>query len=149
MALGNFDGLHIGHRKVVSLACGGAAEGLLPTVLTFAENPRMDLGGGAGGRLLSQEDKIALLKEMGVKQLYILEFHTVKDLTAEEFVEQVLVGRLKAKKPAAGLTLRLGAAAGPTARRFPPCAGSAASACRSRRPCWWTERPSAPRGSAG
>ncbi|OCN01217.1 riboflavin biosynthesis protein RibF [Clostridium sp. W14A] len=108
VALGNFDGLHIGHRKVVSLACGGAAEGLLPTVLTFAENPRMDLGGGAGGRLLSQEDKIALLKEMGVKQLYILEFHTVKDLTAEEFVEQVLVGCLKAKKACCGFNFTFG-----------------------------------------
>ncbi|QAT51134.1 riboflavin biosynthesis protein RibF [Caproiciproducens sp. NJN-50] len=108
VALGNFDGLHVGHRKVISLALDGASEGLLPTVFTFAENPLADLGGGAGGRLLSQEDKIAVLEHMGVKQLYILEFRAVKDLSAEEFVDRILIGCLKAKKVCCGFNFTFG-----------------------------------------
>ena len=108
VALGNFDGLHIGHQKVISLALDSASEGLLPTVLTFAENPLVALGGRAGGRLLSQEDKIALLEQMGVRQLYILDFPTVKDLSAEEFVDRILVGGLKAKRACCGFNFTFG-----------------------------------------
>ncbi|MCI1965553.1 MAG: riboflavin biosynthesis protein RibF [Oscillospiraceae bacterium] len=108
VALGNFDGLHVGHQKVISLALDGASQGLLPTVLTFAQNPLADLGGGAGGRLLSQEDKIAVLERMGVKQLYILEFSTVKDLSAEEFVDRVLVDCLQAKSACCGFNFTFG-----------------------------------------
>lgn len=108
VALGNFDGLHIGHRQVISTALDGAAEGLLPTVFTFAENPLADLGGGAGGRLLTQEDKIFLLERMGVKQLYILEFRTVKDLSAEEFADRVLIGCLRAKRACCGFNFTFG-----------------------------------------
>lgn len=108
VALGNFDGLHIGHRKVISLAMKREADGLLPTVLTFAENPLADLGGGAGGRLLTRGDKIRLLEQMGVKQLYILEFRTVKDLSAEEFVDRVLIGALRAKQACCGFNFTFG-----------------------------------------
>lgn len=108
VALGNFDGLHIGHRKVISLALDGASAHLLPAVLTFQENPLADLGGGAGGRLLSQEDKIELLEHMGVRQLYVLNFRDVKNLTAEEFVDEVLVGCLKAKKVCCGFNFTFG-----------------------------------------
>lgn len=108
VALGNFDGLHIGHRKVISSALDGAEKGLLPTVFTFAENPLADLGGGAGGRLLTQEDKISLLESMGVEQLYILEFRSIKDLSAEEFVDRVLIGCLKAKRACCGFNFTFG-----------------------------------------
>jgi riboflavin kinase/FMN adenylyltransferase len=108
VALGNFDGLHIGHQKVISLALEREADGLLPTVLTFAENPLADLGGGTGGRLLSQKDKISLLEQMGVKQLYILEFRTIRDLSAEEFVDRVLLGTLKAKRACCGFNFTFG-----------------------------------------
>ena len=108
VALGNFDGLHIGHRKVIFSALDGAEKGLLPTVFTFAENPLADLGGGAGGRLLTQEDKIFLLESMGVEQLYILEFRTVKDLSAEEFVDRVLVECLRAKRACCGFNFTFG-----------------------------------------
>jgi riboflavin kinase / FMN adenylyltransferase len=108
VALGNFDGLHIGHQKVISLALGGASNGLLPTVFTFAENPLVDLGGRAGGRLQTQEEKIRLLCKMGVRQLYMVDFRSVKNLSAEEFVEQVLIGCMKAKKVCCGFNFTFG-----------------------------------------
>lgn len=92
VALGNFDGIHMGHRRVISLAAEKAGRGLLPTVLTFAENPLADLGAAPGGRLLSQEGKIRLIESLGVRQLYVLRFREVRDLSAAEFVDRVLSG---------------------------------------------------------
>ena len=112
VALGNFDGLHIGHQKVISLALGGTPKGLLPTVFTFAENPLADLAGKAGGRLLTQDEKISFLQRMGVQQLYIVDFPSVRDLSAEEFVNQVLVGCLKAQKVCCGFNFTFGRGGG-------------------------------------
>lgn len=108
VALGNFDGLHAGHRKVISLAAAGKERGLIPTVLTFADNPLADLGGQSGGRILSRREKIRLMEELGVEQLYILEFAAIRDLSAEEFVDRVLVGALKAKRACCGFNFTFG-----------------------------------------
>lgn len=108
VALGNFDGLHIGHQKVISLALDGATDGLLPTVFTFEENPLVDLVGGAGGRLQTQDEKIGFLRSMGVRQLYMLDFRSVKDLSAEEFVEHVLIKCMRAKKVCCGFNFTFG-----------------------------------------
>ena len=108
VALGTFDGLHVGHRKVISLSLDGAERGLIPTVFTFAENPLADLGAAPGGRIISQEEKIRLLRELGIGQLYILPFRTVRDFSAEEFVDRVLIGTLAAKKVCCGFNFTFG-----------------------------------------
>lgn len=108
VALGSFDGLHIGHKKVISSAVDGKKQGLVPTVLTFAHNPLTDLGGSAGGEIITQEQKIELLKEFGVEQLYILQFSTVKDLSPKEFVDQILTRVCRAKKVCCGFNFTFG-----------------------------------------
>lgn len=108
VALGNFDGLHLGHRKVISLAVKEEANGLAPTVLTFAENPLCGLGGDPGGRLLPEGEKIRLLEEFGVRQLYILEFAAVRDMTAEDFVDRVLAGMCRAGQVCCGFNFTFG-----------------------------------------
>lgn len=108
VALGNFDGLHLGHRKVVSFAVEEAANGLVPTVLTFAENPLCGLGGRAGGRLLTEEEKIRLLGKFGIRQLYILDFTAVRDLSAEEFVDRILRRVCRAKQACCGFNFTFG-----------------------------------------
>jgi riboflavin kinase/FMN adenylyltransferase len=108
VALGSFDGLHIGHQKVISCAVDGKEHGLVPTVLTFAHNPLTDLGGSPGGEIFTRQQKIELLKGFGVKQLYILQFSTIKDLSAEEFVEQILMQVCRAKKVCCGFNFTFG-----------------------------------------
>lgn len=108
VALGNFDGVHLGHRKVISLALEEAANGLVPTVLTFSANPLEALGGESGGKILSREEKIRVLEELGVGQLYLLDFETVRNLSAEEFVRDVLGGTLRAKKACCGFNFTFG-----------------------------------------
>lgn len=108
VALGSFDGLHLGHQKVISLALAGAEQGLLPTVLTFSENPKALAGSSFGGLLLSQEEKICLLEQMGVRQLYLLDFETIKDLSPEDFVARVLSGVCRAGKVCCGFNFTFG-----------------------------------------
>lgn len=108
VALGSFDGLHIGHKKVISSAVSGKKQGLVPTVLTFAQNPLTDLGGSAGGEIITREQKIELLKDFGIEQLYILQFSAIKDLSSEEFVEQILMRVCRAKKVCCGFNFTFG-----------------------------------------
>ncbi len=108
VALGCFDGLHIGHKKVISLAADGKKQGLVPTVLTFAHNPLTDLGGSAGGEIITRQQKIDLLKDFGIEQLYILRFSDVKNLSSQEFVEQILMRVCRAKEVCCGFNFTFG-----------------------------------------
>lgn len=108
VALGSFDGLHIGHKKVISAAVGGKQQGFVPTVLTFAQNPLADLGGSAGGEIITRQQKIDLLAEFGIEQLYILQFSDIQSLSPKEFVEQVLVGVCRAKEVCCGFNFTFG-----------------------------------------
>lgn len=107
VALGSFDGLHIGHRAVIGQALG--EPGLAPTVFTFAENPLRDLCGSAGGALMTREQKVRLLCAWGVEQLYLLPFSSVMGLTAEQFVADVLAGVCRAEKACCGFNFTFGA----------------------------------------
>jgi len=108
VALGSFDGLHIGHQTVISSAIAGKKQGLVPTVFTFAANPLADLGGRAGGEIITQEQKIALLEDLGVEQLYVFKFAAVKDLSPEEFVDKILIGICHAKEVCCGFNFTFG-----------------------------------------
>lgn len=107
VALGSFDGLHPGHRKVISLALAAAQRGLAPTVFTFEENPKARAH-GFGGLLLPEQEKIRLLEEMGVERLYLLDFDSIKNLTPQEFVSDVLSGVCKAKLACCGFNFTFG-----------------------------------------
>ena len=107
VALGSFDGLHPGHRKVISLALAGAKRGLTPTVFTFEQNPKARTD-GFGGVLLPEEEKIRALQKMGVAQLYLLDFDSIKDLSPQAFAADVLAGVCKAKLACCGFNFTFG-----------------------------------------
>ena len=107
VALGSFDGLHPGHRKVISLALAGAGRGLAPTVFTFEQNPKARAS-GFGGVLLPEEEKIRLLQGMGVERLYLLDFDSIKGLAPVEFVSGVLARVCKAKLACCGFNFTFG-----------------------------------------
>ena len=84
-ALGSFDGLHLGHRQVIGNTL--SAPGLRPAVITFQQNPSVSLQKKPVPLLTTNEQKLALLEEMGVEVVYLLPFEQIRDMEPEDFVE--------------------------------------------------------------
>jgi riboflavin kinase/FMN adenylyltransferase len=88
VALGTFDGVHRGHRRVLDAA---VAAGQVPTVVSFDPHPRVALGYGVE-LLTSLDRRLELLTEAGIVEALVVEFDLeVAQLGPEEFVERVLL----------------------------------------------------------
>ena len=87
--MGNFDGVHLGHRSVIDLARGAAPLG----VITFEPHPRQVFQPDAPPfRLMNAEARANRLAKLGVDHLYQLQFNkALAALTPEEFAREVLV----------------------------------------------------------
>jgi len=109
VALGSFDGLHRGHRRVIA-AVASAAAPLVPTVVTFWPHPREVLHGEPRLRLDLPEEKLELLEPLGIRQLVLVPFdRDLAALSPEAFVAEVLVGQLRARQVAVGADFCFGA----------------------------------------
>jgi riboflavin kinase / FMN adenylyltransferase len=109
VALGTFDGLHRGHRRVIGAVAADPLPGLVPTVVSFWPHPREVLHGEPRLRLDLPSEKLALLEPCGIQQLVLVPFtHALAALSPEAFVEQVLVGQLDAREVAVGDNFRFG-----------------------------------------
>ena len=111
IALGSFDGLHRGHRRVIEAIASGDPSGqAIPTVVSFWPHPREVLYGDTRLRLDLPEEKLELLAPLGIRQLVLVPFNRqLAALSPESFVEQVLVGQLQASCIAVGDNFRFGA----------------------------------------
>jgi riboflavin kinase/FMN adenylyltransferase len=109
IALGSFDGLHRGHRRVIE-AITPALDGAVPRVVSFWPHPREVLHGDTRLRLDLPEEKLDLLAPLGIRQLVLVPFTlALAALTPEAFVERVLAGQLQARRVAVGENFRFGA----------------------------------------
>lgn len=99
LALGTFDGLHLGHRAVLEAALDSEYS---PQVFTFKRSPSGDPA------LMTREDKEALLSEMGIARVYSMDFSELRDMEAEAFAGEVLLGRLNARRLCCGEDFRFG-----------------------------------------
>jgi riboflavin kinase / FMN adenylyltransferase len=87
VAIGTFDGVHVGHRAVVRAA---VEHGPLPTVVTFHPHPREVLGYQVS-LLATLERRLELLAELGIEETLVVEFTPqVAALEAEEFARSYL-----------------------------------------------------------
>ncbi len=113
VALGNFDGIHLGHRQVIEpvLAAREAAVlRLYATVVSFSPHPRAFFSGQSLPLLSPFEERAMLLEQTGVDQLVILPFdRALAGLTPQEFVEQIILKQLQAKHVSIGEDFRFGA----------------------------------------
>lgn len=109
VALGNFDGVHLGHRAVLRASLEGKVRGLVPTVITFDPHPRAYFGGQTGFLLSSLEEKKQILTDLGFSQILVLPFGPdLAQMTAESFVLDFLIGHLKTKQVSVGWNFRFG-----------------------------------------
>lgn len=108
-ALGKFDGIHIGHRRLLEEIIERKKEGLAACVFTFDPAPAVLFGGSDGRELTTREEKRLLFERMGVDIL--IEFPLTIETAAMEpevFAEEVLAERMQVEFLAAGSDLSFG-----------------------------------------
>ena len=105
MTIGVFDGVHRGHRELISRLDAQ----LLRTVLTFDPHPVEVLAPGTPPRLITTIDERAeLLQGAGIDQLGVLDLNEIRQLAPEDFVIEVLIQRLGMKHLVLGPDFRFG-----------------------------------------
>ena len=111
VAIGNFDGLHLGHQAILAALQERGSEARLPTaVLCFEPHPREYFAPAAApARLMRLRDKAVRLREIGISELRVLRFAAeLSDWDAGTFIERVLVAALGAKWVVIGEGFRFG-----------------------------------------
>ncbi|MDD3198960.1 MAG: bifunctional riboflavin kinase/FAD synthetase [Eubacteriales bacterium] len=111
VALGNFDGVHKGHQELIRRTVKSAKmAGLKSAVFTFANHPKNVLAGRPVIKnILYLEDKAEIIKSFGVDYLFSLEFNEIiQHLSAEEFVQKLLVEAFKMREAYCGFNYHYG-----------------------------------------
>lgn len=111
LAIGNFDGVHLGHIALVRQLVRAAGRlQLAPTVLTFEPHPREFFAPeSAPARLTTLREKLELLADLGISQTMVCPFNAgFAALTPDQFIEQVLVRGLQVKHLIIGDDFRFG-----------------------------------------
>ncbi|MCX6364631.1 MAG: bifunctional riboflavin kinase/FAD synthetase [Actinobacteria bacterium] len=124
LAIGTFDGVHVGHRAVIGQAVAVAAErGLLGSVVTFDRHPLAVVDPSHAPRLLTPLiEKIRLIEELGPEELVLLPFDEgLAALTPAEFCDQVLAGALQARTVVVGENFNFGAGGAGDAAQLRAC----------------------------
>lgn len=110
VTLGTFDGVHLGHKKIIERLTKFSPSENTSLVLTFFPHPRMVLQGDSELKLLNTiDEKAALLEKAGLENLIIHPFdQSFSELTAEEFVKNILVDQFNIGKIIIGHDHRFG-----------------------------------------
>jgi len=107
VAIGNFDGVHGGHREILRRV---VAAGLTPTVLTFDPHPARILAPGRAPKLITTvAQKLRRFEESGIEAVLLLPFSTeFAQLSPEEFATRILSDTLKTRIVLVGEDFRFG-----------------------------------------
>jgi len=124
LAIGTFDGVHVGHRAVIGHAVALAAErSLLGSVVTFDRHPLAVVDPSHAPRLLTPlTEKIRLIEELGPEELVLLPFDEgLAALTPAGFCDQVLAEALQARVVVVGENFNFGAGGSGDAAQLRTC----------------------------
>lgn len=118
VALGNFDGMHLGHFEIVKSAVKMAKEhSLVPGCFTFSNHPRAVFKRSTDHEdgikfIASDDEKISLLSKLGMEVVFDVPFDEfTMNLSPESFISDILCGKLNAKGVCCGFNFNFGARA--------------------------------------
>ena len=92
LALGYFDGVHLGHRTVIQSAVNFAKNNNTKSaVITFSDHPCCYFWGVCPKYILTRKEREKRIAQLGVDYLYELDFESISGLTAEEYLRDILI----------------------------------------------------------
>lgn len=109
VAIGKFDGMHLGHRKLLDIVLEHKSKGLLAVIFTFEPSPEEFFAGTMRKGLMSKDEKRAVFEKMGIDVL--IEFPMNKETASTEpdrFITEYLVEKLNAAVVVAGTDISFG-----------------------------------------
>lgn len=115
LAIGNFDGVHIGHQALLSRLRADAAvlsrqiPGLETGVWCFSAPPSLYLPGGASPQLVTLEEKLTLFAEAGMDWCILGDFCELRDYSPERFAREVLIEGCDCRHIVCGFNFSFGA----------------------------------------
>ena len=117
VALGYFDGVHVGHRELIALLVSEAKKrGLSPYVLTFADSISKTKNNQS--TLYTAEEKIRIFESLGAEGVIVTDFSSVAELSPERFVSEVLIKALGTELAISGYNFRFGKGASADSQRL-------------------------------
>jgi riboflavin kinase/FMN adenylyltransferase len=110
VAIGNFDGVHAGHQRILKFLSDKASKlGLSSLVLTFSPHPEKILGEKATKMIQTLEQRKREIEKFGIDAVLIVPFdQNFSNLSAGEFVRKIIVNTLKARAVVVGENFRYG-----------------------------------------
>ena len=104
VTIGMFDGLHLGHLKVIDGCLTTSKTNQLKTcVISFSNHPADHFTGKRNELLMPMQEKIDAIENLGIDYLVIIPFDAyIVELPAKNFIQELLIGRLKAEKVVLG-----------------------------------------------
>lgn len=110
LCIGFFDGLHLGHLKLVEKTVELAKQyNLVPALFTFDKNPSLVTGNNIRNEIITSiDDRKEILEKLGIERMYVIYFDDItRNLLPDEFIERVLLP-LNVKKLVFGFDFRFG-----------------------------------------
>ena len=111
LAIGNFDGIHLGHKAIISKLVKDAKENKKPSaILSFNPHPRQFFDREFDKyQIISENNKIKILEDLGIDNFISLTFDkTIANLTPKEFIEKIIIKKMKVHKLMIGYDFRFG-----------------------------------------
>lgn len=113
VALGNFDGIHIGHQYLIKEMIKKAKErNLRSSILLFKNHTKTILKNNCNNSLhiiTSNNQKLEILDKLGIEIVYTINFdENIMKLTGKEFVEDIIIGKLNSKLVTVGFDYKFG-----------------------------------------
>ena len=110
IALGSFDGVHLGHRKLIDILLKKSKQhNTKSAVYTFSNHPRrILLPGQPLYQITDIEQRAEIMEQLGIDILFQEDFTNVMGISAENFVKDILVDKFKVKSVVVGYNYRFG-----------------------------------------
>ncbi|HZK33454.1 MAG TPA: bifunctional riboflavin kinase/FAD synthetase [Tissierellaceae bacterium] len=110
IALGNFDGVHLGHQKLIkSMVRQSKENNLVPSLLLFKKHTKSVTKSQKQKLITNIDQKIEIAKNLGVEIIYLIDFdEKLMKLTGEEFFKDIVLGKTNSKLIVVGFDYRFG-----------------------------------------